>query len=192
MSQVKSSAVFFSLIAGITATLVAAFLSYKNIKGAPKWRKATEYMSSLPLAFPGIVYGLALFWAFLFLPGVSQLLYGTRLPLILAMIFVRLPYCVRMISGNLIQISRELEETSRICGARWGQTMTKIVLPLLRRGLLNSFLYTFGVGILFTQTGTGPTANPFSVNVSVDLLLTKELSLSKLERRQLSEQDVQS
>jgi iron(III) transport system permease protein len=48
-----------------------------------------------------------------------------------------------MISGSLIQIADELEESSRVSGASWGRTFYRIVMPLMRRGLLNSFIYTF-------------------------------------------------
>lgn len=155
------NAVTFALVAATAATLLAVILSYATLRGRFKAARAIEYMSSVPLAFPGIVYGLALFWAFLFLPGVSNLLYGTLIPLILAMMFVRLPYCVRMISGNLIQISYELEEASMVTGAKWWRTMRRIVIPLLRHGMLNSFIYTFvnsirelGAIVLLTTAGS--------------------------------------
>jgi len=48
-----------------------------------------------------------------------------------------------MVSASLIQIADELEESSRVSGAAWGRTFYKVVLPLMRRGLLNSFLYAF-------------------------------------------------
>jgi iron(III) transport system permease protein len=48
-----------------------------------------------------------------------------------------------MVSSSLIQISDELEESSRVSGASWGRTFYKIVLPLMRRGMVNSFVYTF-------------------------------------------------
>jgi iron(III) transport system permease protein len=43
----------------------------------------------------------------------------------------------------LIQISDELEESSRVSGASWGTTFYKVVLPLMRRGMFNSFIYAF-------------------------------------------------
>lgn len=138
-----TNTIFLGLAAGIIGTLIAAFLSYAALKSKVRGARFVDLITSIPLAFPGIVYGLALFWTFLLLPGISNLIYGTIWPLVLALVFVRLPYCVRMISGSLIQIADELEESSRVSGASWGRTFYKIVMPLMRRGLLNSFIYTF-------------------------------------------------
>ena len=132
-----------ALAAGLISTLLAAFLSYAALKSRLKGARLIEFIGSIPLAFPGVVYGLALFWTFLLLPGISDLIYGTIWPLVIALIFVRLPYSVRMVSGNLIQMSSELEEASRVSGASWIRTFVRIVLPLMKRGLINSFTYTF-------------------------------------------------
>ena len=138
-----TNSILLGLAAGIAATLIALILSYAALKSKVKGARLIELISSIPLAFPGIVYGLALFWTFLLFPGISKLLYGTIWCMVLALIFIRLPYCVRIISGNLIQIADELEESSRVAGASWGRTFFNVILPLLRRGLTNSFLYTF-------------------------------------------------
>jgi len=138
-----TNSIVLGLTAGIIATVLAIFLSYAALKSKVRGARLVEFVSSIPLAFPGIVYGLALFWTFLLLPGVSHLIYGTIWPLVIALVFIRLPYCVRMISGSLIQIADELEESSRVSGASWGRTFVKIVLPLMRRGMTNSFVYTF-------------------------------------------------
>jgi iron(III) transport system permease protein len=136
------NSISLGLAAGILATLAAVFLSYSALKSKVRGARIIEFIASVPLAFPGIVYGLAFFWTFLLFPGLG-LIYGTIWPLIIALVFIRLPYCVRIISGSLIQIADELEEASRVSGASWVRTFYKVLLPLLRRGMINSFLYTF-------------------------------------------------
>jgi iron(III) transport system permease protein len=117
-------------------------MSYAALKSKVRGARFVDLIASVPMAIPGIVYGLALYWTFLLLPVVN-FLYGTIWPLIAALVFIRLPYSVRMVSGSLIQISDELEESSRVSGASWSRTFYKIVLPLMRRGMLNSFIYAF-------------------------------------------------
>lgn len=136
------NSVSLGLAAGIISALIAVFLSYAALKSKVKGARIVELIGSIPLAFPGIVYGLALFWTFLLLPG-AGVIYGTIWPLVIALVFIRLPYSVRMISGALIQIADELEESSRVSGGSWGRTFYKIIMPLMRRGMVNSFLYTF-------------------------------------------------
>jgi iron(III) transport system permease protein len=134
--------IFLGLNTGIIATLIAAFMAYAALKSKTRGARIIEYISSIPLAMPGIVYGLALFWTFLLLPGASRI-YGTIWPLVIALVFIRLPHSVRIVSANLMQIADEMEEASRASGASWVRTFWRIVLPLLKGGLFNSFLYTF-------------------------------------------------
>ena len=138
-----TNTVTFALASAIIATLIAAVISYATLKSKVKAARLLEYVSNIPLAFPGIVYGLSLFWMFLLIPGLSHAIYGTIWPLVICLTITRLPQSIRIISGNLIQIGDELEEASRVCGAGWGTTFSKITLPLLKWGLLNSFRYIF-------------------------------------------------
>jgi iron(III) transport system permease protein len=142
-STAMTNTIFLGLISGIVGTLLAALMAYASLKSKVRGAKLVDVITSVPMAFPGIVYGLAIFWTFLLLPGVSSVIYGTIWPLVIALVFIRLPYSVRMVSSSLIQISDELEESSRVSGASWGRTFYKIVLPLMRRGMVNSFVYTF-------------------------------------------------
>jgi iron(III) transport system permease protein len=135
-----------SILLGIAAaglvSLIAVLLSYGALKTKTRGARLMEYIGTIPLAVPGIVYGLALFWTFLLLPGIN-ILYGTIWPLVITLVFVRLPQSVRMLSGNVVQISDEMEEASRVCGGSWATTMRRVVLPLLKGGLTSSFIYTF-------------------------------------------------
>jgi iron(III) transport system permease protein len=136
------NSVFLGLVSALIGTLIASFMSYAALKSKVRGARFVDLIASVPMAFPGIVYGLALYWTFLLLPVVN-FLYGTIWPLVAALVFIRLPYSVRMVSGSLIQISDELEESSRVSGASWSRTFYKIVLPLMRRGMVNSFIYAF-------------------------------------------------
>jgi iron(III) transport system permease protein len=132
---------FFGLIAAALATLVGALLSYTALRGKTRGSRLAEYISAIPLAFPGVVYGVALFWTFLLLPGVN-VLYGTIWPLVISLVFIRLPFTTRIISGNLVQVSNELEEASQVAGAGFARTFGRILMPLAKDGLFNSFVYT--------------------------------------------------
>lgn len=141
--QSMENSLLFSFGAGFGATLIALLLSYSALRSKIKGSRIIEIFSNVPLAFPGIVYGLALFWTFLLFPVISYLIYGTLIPLIISLIFIRLPYSVRIVSNNMLQLSPELEESSTVCGGSFLTTVRKILIPLLNKGLINSFLYTF-------------------------------------------------
>jgi iron(III) transport system permease protein len=132
----------FGVIAATAATIVGSLLSYAAYKVKSRGARLAEYVSALPLAFPGVVYGVALFWTFLLVPGL-HLIYGTIWPLVISLIFIRLPFATRIVSGNMVQVSNELEEASQVSGSGFLRTFTRILLPLTRAGLFNSFVYTF-------------------------------------------------
>jgi iron(III) transport system permease protein len=132
----------FGVIAATVATIVGSLLSYAAYKVKSRGSRLAEYISAVPLAFPGVVYGVALFWAFLLVPGL-HLIYGTIWPLVISLIFIRLPFSTRIVSGNMVQVSAELEEASQVSGSGFLRTFTRILLPLTRAGIFNSFIYTF-------------------------------------------------
>ena len=133
--------VLASFIAATLTAFFATFISYTSVK-YDRFTGFGDYVSTIPLGFPPIVYGLAIFWLILITPFVSGL-HGTLIPIILAFVFIRLPHGVRMITSNMIQISDDLDEASSISGASWGTTFRKITLPLVRGGIANAWIYSF-------------------------------------------------
>ena len=151
--------VIMGLIAGVFGTAIGAVLSYIALKSKSKYAFVADLASAIPMAFPGIVYGLALYWSFLLVPGLS-LFYGTVWPLVISVTVIWIPVSTRILSTNLVQLSDEMEEASRICGASWRTTFTRIVLPLARGGLVSTFTFTvvdslreFG-GVVLLTTAT--------------------------------------
>jgi iron(III) transport system permease protein len=128
-------------VAGLLTAIFATFIAYTSLK-YDRFTGFGDYVSTIPLGFPPIVYGLAIFWLILMIPGIDSL-YGTLAPLILALVFTRLPHGTRMVTSNLIQISDELEEASSISGASWTTTFRKVIVPLIKGGVTNTFLYSF-------------------------------------------------
>ena len=64
-------------------------------------------ISTLPIAIPGLVIGVAYLWAWIGLPGG---LYGTIWILALAFIARFMPDTIKALSTSLLQIHKELEE----------------------------------------------------------------------------------
>jgi iron(III) transport system permease protein len=128
------------ITAAVGATAIGAVISYATLRTTTKSARLVEYITSVPLIVPSIVYGIALFWMFLIVPGFNKL-YGTIIPLVISVTFVRLPFASRIISSNLVQVSNSLEEASQVAGARFSRTFFRISLPLIRQGLINSFVF---------------------------------------------------
>jgi len=130
----------FGIATAALLTIISALLSFATLKVKTRAARLTEFVTSIPLAIPGIVFGVALTWMFLIVPGLSRF-YGSLVPLVFALVVIRLPYTTRIISANLFQISNELEEASQVAGSKFRKTFTRITLPLIKGGLINSFVY---------------------------------------------------
>jgi iron(III) transport system permease protein len=106
------------------------------------WSRFIDYLVLLPRAVPGLLAGLAFLWVFLFFPPLTPLR-TTIFSVWLAYSVVWLAYGMRLISSSLMQVSPELEEAGRSVGASRGTISRQITLPLIRPGLLGSWLLVF-------------------------------------------------
>ncbi len=124
--------------------LVSAVISWIVVRTKMPGRWLLDNLASLPLVFPGLVLGLAIMICYLYLDiGV----YGTLWIMFIAYVTRFLPYGMRYSSTSMLQIHKELEESAALSGASWGMTFRRIILPLLKPGLLAGFIYVVIVSI---------------------------------------------
>jgi iron(III) transport system permease protein len=107
-------------------------------------RRTIDLLSSLPVAIPGLVIGVAYLWAWIAIPGG---LYGSIWILALAFIARFMPDTVKVLSTSFMQIHRELEEAAWICGRGLLSTIRTIVLPLASPGVIAAMTLLFVLGI---------------------------------------------
>ena len=128
--------------AGVIGVLFYAFIAYMIVKTNYVGRWLLDFLSWLPWSVPGILLGMALLWTFLqtriFLP-----IYGTIYLLMIAMVIKSMPFGTQMIKSVLIQLGRDLEEASKVCGASWLHTFRRVILPLAMPALITVGLVGF-------------------------------------------------
>jgi iron(III) transport system permease protein len=106
------------------------------------WARIVDYLVLVPRAVPGLLAGLAFLWVFLFFPPLAPLR-STIFSLWIAYTVVWLAYGMRLVSSSLLQVGPELEEAARSAGASQGRVTRDVTLPLIRYGLLASWLLVF-------------------------------------------------
>jgi iron(III) transport system permease protein len=143
-----ANAVWNSLVlAAGTATavmLIAAVISWIVVRTKLPGRWLLDNVASLPLVFPGLVLGLAIMVCYL---TIDIGIYGTLWIMFIAYVTRFLPYGMRYGSASMLQIHKELEESAAMSGASWAMTFRRVVLPLLKPGLLAGFIYVMIVSI---------------------------------------------
>jgi iron(III) transport system permease protein len=118
-------------------TLLASWILVRTkIRG--RW--LLDFLTTLPLLFPGIVMGLAILRFYLFVPIP---VYGTLWILLIAFATRYIPYGIRYTHSGLLQLHKELEEASYVSGGSWFASMRRIILPLITPSFLGGWIFVF-------------------------------------------------
>ena len=133
-----------SLGSATTIMLATSVLCWFVARTRLPGRWLIDNLASLPLVFPGLVLGLAIMVCYLTL-GIG--IYGTMWIMLIAYVTRFLPYGMRYNMASMLALHRELEESAAMSGASWGMTFWRIVLPLLKPGLIAGWIYVVIVSV---------------------------------------------
>ncbi len=137
---------FLGLLVATASAILYSFMSYGYLRTKLRGRHAIEVLTWVPRMAPGIVLAVGVVWAVLGgIPGI-RFLYGTLFLMAIVVVVENTPTGMRITNGGMVQLGAELEESARISGAGWFQTVRRIVLPLLAPTLLSSWLLGFLAG----------------------------------------------
>jgi iron(III) transport system permease protein len=138
------NAVEVGIITAVVGGTLAFAIGYTIHRTHLPGRRAIDLISTVPVAIPGLVVGVAYLWAWIGIPGG---LYGTIWILALAFIARFMPDTVKSLSTSFLQIHRELEEAAWVCGKGTLATIRTVVLPLARPGVIASMTLLFVLSI---------------------------------------------
>ena len=138
------NAVEVGIITALAGGVLAFAIGYTIHRTHVAGRRSIDLLSTLPVAIPGLVIGVAYLWAWIGIPGG---LYGTIWILALAFIARFMPDTVKALSTSFLQIHRELEEAAWICGKGMLGTIRTIVLPLASPGVIAAMTLLFVLSI---------------------------------------------
>jgi iron(III) transport system permease protein len=124
--------------------LITSVICWIVVKTKLPGRWVLDNLASLPMVFPGLVLGLALM---IFYLNVDIGVYGTMWILLIAYVTRFMPYGLRFNTTSMLQIHKELEESAAMSGAPWITTFRRIILPLLKPGLVAGWIYIMIVSI---------------------------------------------
>ena len=141
LSAVKNT-ILIAIAAAAVATLLGtvAAIGIHNLNGRRK--NAIQFLNNIPMLNPDIITGVSLFLLFVFL-GVSQ----GYLTVILAHITFCTPYVVLSVLPKLTQMNPNVYEAALDLGATPGQALRKVMIPMLRPGMVSGFILSFTMSL---------------------------------------------
>ncbi len=132
-----------SLIVAAIGAVMGTLVAWVLVRDAFPGKRIINSLIDLPFALPTIVTGLTLIA--LYGPGSPfgiHLAY-TRAAVLVALLFVTLPFVVRSVQPVLLELDQEVEEASASLGASNATTLRRIVLPALRPSILSGAALAF-------------------------------------------------
>jgi sulfate/thiosulfate transport system permease protein len=160
VAALKLSLIASLIVAAINAvagTLIAWVLVRDDFRG----KGFVNSIIDLPFALPTIVAGLTLLALYGPRGPVGIDIAYTKLAVILALLFVTLPFVVRAVQPVLMELDKEMEEASASLGASNLTTFRKVILPNLLPAILAGVALAFArsvgeFGSLVLITGNLP------------------------------------
>ncbi|MBL8529218.1 MAG: sulfate ABC transporter permease subunit CysT [Burkholderiales bacterium] len=139
-----------ALVNAVFGTLVAWVLVRYSFPG----RRVVDALVDLPFALPTAVAGITLAAIYSGNGWIGQLFepYGIKIAftpvgVLVALIFIGLPFVVRMVQPVLQELEPELEEAAATLGATRLQTFARVIFPTILPALLTGFALAFARAI---------------------------------------------
>ena len=143
-----------SLIAALVNLVFGLLLAWVLVRYKFPGRKIVDALVDLPFALPTAVAGISLTallagngWLGQYLEPLGIKLAFTPAGVVIALIFVGLPFVVRTVQPVLEDAEKELEEAATSLGATRLQIFTKVILPHIAPALLTGFAMAFARAI---------------------------------------------
>lgn len=140
-----------SLIASLVNAVMGVVLAWVLVRYDFPLKRLLDGMIELPFALPTAVAGISLtsLYADTGLMGKFFAKFGikvayTRLGIIVALIFVGIPFVVRAVQPVLEKLDPLYEEAAGILGASRAQIFRKVIFPELRPAIFTGFGLAFG------------------------------------------------
>ena len=136
------TSVFLAVSSATIAVILGTLIVIGIRKQKTSMKKFLEGTSLLPEMLPSIVIviGIMLFWNSVYkvFP-----LYNTMGIMVLAYVILYLPFTIQYVTSSFLQINDNLIQAGKVFGASPFYILLHVTLPLLRKGMVVSWIMTF-------------------------------------------------
>ncbi|MCC4586998.1 sulfate ABC transporter permease subunit CysT [Xanthomonas melonis] len=143
-----------ALAAGAFNAVMGTWVAWVFVRYSFPGKRLFDAVIDLPFALPTAVAGIALTalyggngWIGRWLEAAGIKVAYTQLGIVIALVFVGLPFVVRVVQPVLAESDREMEAAAATLGASRWQTVRRVVLPGLWPAVLTGFALAFARGV---------------------------------------------
>ena len=137
------TSVAVALVNAVVGTITAWVLVRDSFRG----KALVNAVIDLPFALPTIVAGLTLLALYGPQSPVGINVAFTTVSIVLAMLFVTLPFVVRTVQPVLLELDQEMEQAAKSLGASELQTFRRVILPNILPGILSGVALAFAKAV---------------------------------------------
>ncbi len=139
-----------ALLAALIDVPIGLLIAWVLVRYRFPGRRIADAIIDLPFALPTAVAGIALTtlygpngWVGGLFDSLGIQLSNNRTGIVLALMFVGLPFIVRTLEPVMMDLSADVEEAAATLGASRWQTFRRIILPVLTPTLVSGFTLAF-------------------------------------------------
>ncbi len=139
-----------SLVAAAIASVFGLIVAWVLVRYEFPGRRVIDALVDLPFALPTAVAGIALTATWGSTGVLGRYLHAigiegaySRLGIVIALVFLGVPFVVRTVQPVLVQLDPRLEEAAATLGATRLQAFVRVVLPVLRPSIVTGFALAF-------------------------------------------------
>jgi len=132
-----------SIVAAAVNAVMGTLLAWVLVRDRFRGKGLVNAFVDLPFALPTIVAGLTLLALYGPRSPIGVNVAFTQFAVLLALLFVTMPFVVRAVQPVLIEIDREMEQAALSLGASNGTVFRRIILPNLVPALLSGAALAF-------------------------------------------------
>ena len=135
-----------SLAAAIISSLLGLLVAWVLVRLEFPGRRILDALVDVPLALPTAVAGLVYSTLYVEKGWLGQYLVPvgikgaySRLGIVLVLVFVSLPFAIRVVQPVIESLDKDTEEAARLLGASKSQTFLRVVLPGILPAVVTGF-----------------------------------------------------
>lgn len=139
-----------ALVAATINAIFGSIVAWVLVRYRFPGRRLLDAMVDLPFALPTAVSGIALTtllvkdgWLGRHLAPLGLEVAFTRLGVLVALVFIGIPFVVRTVQPSILQLAVETEEAAATLGAGRWTTIRRVVVPELMPAILTGFALSF-------------------------------------------------